>query len=176
MKDRRWKRPAVKRPVEILIVLIFISFHSPVPASSFTADDNEFNGIMWGANINDVGGMKLIRDSGEIKTYKKDHETLEIPGIKTEVGYSFYQGKFFKGTILCSSSQELLPPLMKQLIKKHRGRGKQQEVSELFMEETRMYTFMWDGDPMSISYIGSDYKGKLGFRYKPIHQDANPGR
>ncbi len=176
MKKKRLNRLTGVRPVEVMIALLFFALLLPVPASPFTADDNGFNGITWGTNINDVKDMTLIRDSGDIKIYKKEKEALVIPGIETRVGYSFYKDRFFKGAILCSSSQELLPPVMKGLMEKHRGKGEQKEVSELFMEESRTYTYLWEGASISISYIGSDYKGKLSYRYKPIHEEAGRGR
>ena len=172
MKKIKTNPAGMKRAVEGLMALLLFTFLVPATAWSFSATDQEFNGIKWGTPIDDVKGMVLTKDNGNIKIYRKEKEDLEIPGIKTEVRYAFYKGKFYDVDILCTSTDAYLPPVMKALIEKHRGKGEKKGVTEFYMNENRMHTLMWQGDYVGISYMGSDYKGKMNFRYIPLYNEA----
>ena len=77
-----------------------------IPSIAFTSQNepNNFRGIKWGTNINELPGMKSIETIGNLKMCEKKDDKMKIGDADLDIiRYHFYKDRFYAVIITFST-------------------------------------------------------------------------
>ena len=143
-------------------ILILTLILTPSAVGAFQDEPTDFRGIVWGANTDELAGMKKVHSEDSLEYYVKAREKMKIGDARIKsVVYVFYNDKF------CGVVIDFKSPLNFQIIKETlfdlHGKGNQ----------PRKYKehYGWSGKSISLTleYDDITQKGQIKYFYRPIY-------
>lgn len=145
-----------------LLMILFMAGVLLIPSIAFTFQNepDNFRGIKWGTNINELPNMQLYDTEGSAARYTRKGDEMKIGDADLDaVYYSFSEGRFCSVFIQFSSLSNYY--IIKQILFRKYGKGESLSPAE---------GYKWLGPSVNIvlGYSKDSEKGRIYYLYKPI--------
>jgi len=127
---------------------------------AFQNEPDNFRGIKWGTNINDLPNMQLCDTERSAAKYTRKGDEMKIGDADLDtVYYNFSKGSFCGVFIQFSSLSNYY--IIKQILFRKYGKGESLSPAE---------GYKWHGPSVNIvlGYSKDSEKGRIYYLYKPI--------
>lgn len=129
----------------------------------------DFRGIKWGSLIQDVKGMKLVGEEGDLKLYEKENDPLIVMDSNVDrIIYGFFKDRFYS-VIVYFHDLENFTKLKKRLVAQLGDpfQASQQGAERVF----------WNGDLINLllNFDNQAGSGRLAYFFKPIQLETEVG-
>jgi len=149
----------------LIVTLCISSLIFPCNLFGFQNETDNFRGINWGTNINDISGMICIKcDDKHMKNYIRKDDKLKIGDAEIKkIVYDFYKDRFLAVFIEFEGSDNFR--FLKSTLSQLYGKGDQ---SNPYIEY-----FTWAGRDVGIAMEYKDIKNKghIMYIYLPLHDE-----
>jgi hypothetical protein len=138
------------------------------PATAFQNEPNDFRGIEWGTEYDELTGFMKVTTQNRLDYYTKIDEEMSIGDAPLErVVYVFYHKKFC-GAVLNFKSSPNFQTVRTTLFDLY-GEGGQSEINE------GRYRWSLMDVTITLEYDDDTRKGKVTYYYMPIHEKKQRG-
>ncbi len=143
-------------------ILILTLILTPSAVGAFQNEPTDFRGIVWGADTDELAGMRKVHTQDSLDYYIKANEEMTIGGARIKsVVYLFYENKFCGAVIDFKSSGNF--QIIKETLFDLHGKGSQPN-------KYREY-YGWSGKDITLTleYDDITQKGQVKYYYMPIY-------
>jgi hypothetical protein len=132
------------------------------PARAFQNEPDDWRGIEWGTDYDELKGFTKVTTQSRLDYYSKEDEEMTIGDASLErVVYVFYHKKFCGAVLNFKSSPNF--QIVKTTLSDWYGEGAQSEIEG---------QYRWSGTDVTVTleYDDDTEKGKVVYYYMPIHE------
>ena len=153
-------------PVKLTVVIMAVALAVIVYMTMYDSanEPQSFRGIKWGGSLQDLSGLTLLAEDGDLKFYERADDRMKLGDIPLEkIIYGFHKGRFYNVMMYYSSADNFARS--KEVLSRQHGEPYQPAPSEKKL--------FWDADSLGVllTFDDASNTGRVTYIYKPIENE-----